>query len=236
MEKTSHRAIALDTETTGFKFQEGHRIIEIGCVEMINRKPTGNTYHVYINPEREVPEDAVRIHGIRTEDLVDKPVFAEIAQEFIDFVRGAELIIHNAAFDQPFLDAELQALDQNFPLLGDICEITDTLKIARKKRPGKRNNLDALCRDYGIDNSHRTLHGALLDAEILIDVYLLMTGGQRELLADVSTGVSSQGVGASVTSRIERSLSSTLPLIEISESDKQSHQNMLALLSNPIWK
>ncbi|WP_299726593.1 DNA polymerase III subunit epsilon [uncultured Endozoicomonas sp.] len=176
------RQIILDTETTGIDPKQGHRIIEIGCVEMIDRKLTGNHYHVYINPERVVEQEAIDVHGITNEYLVDKPVFKTIAQEFLEFIQGAELVIHNAAFDIGFINHEFALLRQGFPKVETVCGVIDTLALARKKHPGQKNNLDALCKRYFIDNSSRTLHGALLDSEILAEVYLTMTGGQRALL------------------------------------------------------
>lgn len=176
------RQIVLDTETTGIDPKEGHRIIEIGCVELVNRRLTGNHFHVYINPQREIEQEAIEVHGITNEFLADKPVFASVAQEFIEFIRGAELVIHNAPFDVGFMDHEfaLNVASKNI-VTRDICRVRDTLTLAREMHPGQKNNLDALCKRYGIDNSHRTLHGALLDAEILADVYLMMTGGQTAL-------------------------------------------------------
>ncbi|MGL5089642.1 MAG: DNA polymerase III subunit epsilon [Aeromonas sobria] len=180
-----NRQIILDTETTGMNtsggpIYMGHCIIEIGCVEVINRKLTGNHYHVYIKPDRLVDPEAIQVHGITDAYLADKPPFRQIADDFIEFIRGAELIAHNAPFDVSFMDYEFSKLGLDFKT-ADICSITDTLAMARDIFPGKRNNLDVLCDRYGIDNSHRTLHGALLDAEILADVYLLMTGGQTKL-------------------------------------------------------
>ncbi|MCK5880895.1 MAG: DNA polymerase III subunit epsilon [Sinobacterium sp.] len=175
------RQIFLDTETTGINYKEGHRLIEIGCVEMIDRKPTGNTYHQYIYPERLVEEGALAIHGITDDFLKDKPLFSQVADEFCQFVDGAELVIHNAPFDLGFLNHELAMIGSPFGTVESHCGVIDTLVMARAMNPGGRNSLDALCRRYGIDNSHRVLHGALLDAEILADVYLLMTGGQKGL-------------------------------------------------------
>lgn len=175
------RHIILDTETTGISVAEGHRIIEIGCVEMIDRKLTGNHFHVYLNPGRVVEQGAIDVHGITNEFLEDKPVFGQIAEDFLNFIRGAELVIHNAPFDVSFLNMELRQIT---PFPGDLNQfatVFDTLDFARKKYPGQRNSLDALCRRYDIDNAHRVLHGALLDAEILADVYLFLTGGQEEL-------------------------------------------------------
>jgi len=188
------RQIVLDTETTGLEHTQGHRIIEIGCVELIGRKLTGRHYHQYINPEREIDDGAAEVHGITSEFLADKPVFADIAKEFLEFISGAELIIHNAPFDVGFMDTEFRLLNQGYPKVNTICGIIDTIVMARKKHPGQKNNLDALCKRYGVDNSARDLHGALLDAEILADVYLLMTGGQTALRlnADDESGAGSQ--------------------------------------------
>lgn len=177
----SMRQIVLDTETTGLEPEQGHRIIEIGCVELVNRRLTGNTYHQYINPEREIDPGAVEVHGITNESLADKPVFADIAEEFLHFIRGAELIIHNAPFDVGFINHELKRLDPEHPPLESFCTILDTLALARDRHPGQKNSLDALCKRYEIDNSARELHGALLDSEILAEVYLAMTGGQVRL-------------------------------------------------------
>jgi len=176
------RQIVLDTETTGLEAALGHRIIEIGCVELFSRRATGRHFHHYLNPEREVDEGARAIHGMSLQDLASKPRFADIAAEFTQFIAGAELIINNAGFDVGFLDAELARLDSVTPVrIAGLCQVLDTLSLAREMHPGQRNNLDALCKRYGIDNSHRDLHGALLDARILADVYLAMTGGQSAL-------------------------------------------------------
>ena len=172
------RQIVLDTETTGLETSANHRIIEIGAVELVDRKHTNQSFHVYINPEREVDEGAASIHGMTLADLKDKPLFKDIADDLIQFIDGAELIIHNAPFDVGFLNHELSLLSKNSAFVDDMCKITDSLVLAREFHPGQRNNLDSLCKRYGIDNSLRTLHGALLDAEILADVYLAMTGGQ----------------------------------------------------------
>ncbi|MBL1320299.1 MAG: DNA polymerase III subunit epsilon [Methylophaga sp.] len=176
------RQVVLDTETTGLSTADDHRIIEIGCVELINRKLTGATFHQYINPERKIDAGAMEVHGISNESLLDKPKFAEISDEFMAFIDGAELIIHNAAFDVGFLDHELSKIKTEKRRINDISTILDTLKLARDKHPGQKNNLDALCRRYEVNNSNRELHGALLDSEILADVYLAMTGGQTSLL------------------------------------------------------
>jgi len=177
------RQIILDTETTGLTPEDGHRIIEIGCVELINRKLTENRFHVYMNPDREIDVGAIEVHGISNEFLSDKPRFESVVDDFLTFVSNAELIIHNAPFDVGFINHEL-VLCSHSAVIEDYCSILDTLVLARKKHPGQRNSLDALCKRYGIDNSHRELHGALLDAEILADVYLFMTGGQTSLLAE----------------------------------------------------
>lgn len=175
------RQIVLDTETTGLETAQGHRIIEIGCVELVNRRLTGRHYHQYINPEREVDAGAFAVHGISNERLANEPVFAQIVEEFINFIGDAELIIHNAAFDIGFIDYELTLLNPRHTSITNRCSVVDTLLLARSKHPGQKNNLDALCKRYGVDNSQRELHGALLDAEILADVYLAMTGGQTAL-------------------------------------------------------
>lgn len=180
----STRQIVLDTETTGLDIDEGHRIIEIGCVELINRRLTRNNFHQYINPERAIEEGAFSVHGITNFFLQDKPRFVDIARDFLSFVKGAELIIHNAQFDVGFINHELLKIGVELGKIEDYCSILDTLSLARQTHPGQRNDLNALCRRYQIDNSQRDLHGALLDAEILADVYLVMTGGQTALLLD----------------------------------------------------
>lgn len=180
------RQIVLDTETTGISWEDGHKLIEIGCIEMIDRYVTTNRFHSYLNPQRAIDIEAQKIHGISADFLHDKPIFVDIAPEFLEFIRGAELLIHNAAFDVGFINAELNALSGQYPPLAAVCEVIDTLAIAKRKHPGVRNSLDALCKRYGIDNSRRTLHGALLDAEILADVYLAMTGGQTALGLEAS--------------------------------------------------
>lgn len=182
------RQIFLDTETTGLYPDQGHRIIEIAAVEIFNRRPTQRHFHVYINPEREIDAGAQEVHGISLEFLQDKPLFEQVASEFLEFVRGAELIIHNAPFDVGFLNMELSRLGME-KLENAVSGIIDTLKMAKESRPGQRNNLDALCRHFGIDNSKRTLHGALLDAELLGEVYIAMTRGQESLLMELTSTV-----------------------------------------------
>jgi DNA polymerase-3 subunit epsilon len=175
------RQVVLDTETTGLDPQQGHRVIEIGCVEIQNRRLTGRHFHRYLNPDREIDEAAIEVHGITTHFLADKPRFEQVEADFLEFVSGAELVIHNAPFDIGFLDHELKLSGSGQGKMANICAILDSLVLAREKHPGQRNNLDALCKRYGVDNTQRDLHGALLDAEILADVYLLMTSGQSSL-------------------------------------------------------
>jgi DNA polymerase-3 subunit epsilon len=182
------RQIILDTETTGLDPTQGHRIIEIGCVELVNRRPTGNNYHQYLNPEREIDQGAIDVHGITNEFLQDKPRFADIADDFLQYLSGAELVIHNAPFDVGFIDYEFRLLGGLAIKLGERCSVVDTLQMARKLHPGQKNDLDSLCRRYEVDNTQRTLHGALLDAEILADVYMAMTGGQTGLFEDTRGG------------------------------------------------
>ncbi len=194
------RQIVLDTETTGLDPDQGHRIIEIGCVELVNRRVTDNRYHQFLQPDRDIDEAAQEVHGITLADLADKPRFADIVQDFLDFVRGAELVIHNAPFDVGFLNAELARADPALGRIEDYCGIVDTLKLARRQHPGQNNTLDGLCKRYGIDNSQRSLHGALLDAEILADVYLALTGGQTDLLLE---GEPAAGTGSAAPARLD---------------------------------
>jgi DNA polymerase-3 subunit epsilon len=193
------RQIILDTETTGLEPAEGHRIIEIGCVELISRRPSNNRYQQYLNPEREIDAGAMEVHGITNEQLSAKPRFADIAQSLMDFIQGAELIIHNAPFDVGFLNNELSLMAKanggKAMRIEDVCTVVDTLKLARSMHPGQKNDLDSLCKRYNVDNSHRTLHGALLDAEILADVYLAMTGGQTGLFEDTHSHLKSATTG-----------------------------------------
>lgn len=222
------RQIVLDTETTGIG--EGHRIIEIGCIELVNRKFTGRTYHQYINPQRLVDPEAMEVHGITDEYLQDKPLFAQVANEFIEFIKGGQLVIHNAPFDVGFMDREFGMLT-GFPQTSDICSILDTLKLARSMHPGQRNSLDALCRRYGIDNSHRELHGALLDSEILADVYLLMTGGQTDLmLADSDTEKDKSAIDDQQNVEIDLAVAANLPVWTVSDEEKVEHAKFLELM------
>ena len=231
------RQIVLDTETTGLEVSQGHRIIEIGCVELVNRRLTGNHYHQYINPDREVDQGAIEVHGITNEFLQDKPRFDSIARDFFDYVAGAELVIHNAPFDVGFLDAELQRLNADYPPLASHCRVVDTLVMARGKHPGQRNNLDALCTRYGVDNSQRDLHGALLDAEILADVYLLMTGGQTTFaLADNGEDASA---GANGTGSAIRRLDAgrpRLPVVLANGDELAAHESKLDAIEKSAGK
>lgn len=221
------RQVVLDTETTGLDVAQGNRIIEIGCVEVDRRRLTGRHYHQYVNPQREVEEGALEVHGITNEYLADKPLFPQIVDEFLAFVEGSELLIHNAAFDVAFLDAELDRLGSGYGRMTDYCKITDTLAIARKKHPGQRSNLDALCKRYGVDNSQRDLHGALLDAEILADVYLLLTGGQTNLVLAEGSESGSRGDQAQTATRIDRA-DLSLSVLAASAEEISAHQKLLA--------
>ncbi|XEG70566.1 DNA polymerase III subunit epsilon [Pseudomonas sp. abacavir_1] len=198
------RSVVLDTETTGMPVTDGHRIIEIGCVELEGRRLTGRHFHVYLQPDREIDEGAIAVHGITNEYVKDKPRFREVADEFFEFIHGAQLIIHNAAFDIGFINNEFALLGQSERAeVSDYCSVLDTLMMARERHPGQRNNLDALCKRYGVDNSGRDLHGALLDAEILADVYLAMTGGQTSLSL-AGHGAEGDGSGRPQPSAIRR--------------------------------
>lgn len=221
------RQVVLDTETTGLEPSEGHNIIEIGCVEMVNRRLTGRTYHQYIKPDREVEAEAISVHGITNEYLADKPKFAEVSDAFIEFIRGADLVIHNAAFDVGFIDKEFERNGYK-ERISDLCTVTDSLLLARKKHPGQKNNLDALCRRYGIDNSHRELHGALLDSEILADVYLMLTGGQTSMLLAHEGDESGDGQVGGIR-RLEGD-HWELSVIAASDEELQAHEAFLKLL------
>jgi DNA polymerase-3 subunit epsilon len=240
----TNRYVILDTETTGMNQSGGpvylgHRIIEIGCVEVINRRLTGNHYHVYIKPDRLVDEEAIRVHGITDAFLADKPPFAAIAQEFRDFIRGAELVIHNAAFDVGFINHEFDKLGWT-ERVKDICKVTDSLALARGQFPGKRNSLDALCTRFGIDNSHRTLHGALLDAEILADVYLLMTGGQTRLELHNTVNDNSSGSSASAQQLKMLQRNGSLKVLRASDDELAAHEKRLDLVAKKggscLWR
>ena len=229
------RQIVLDTETTGLSAESGDRIIEIGCVELLNRKLTGNNLHFYINPERDSHEDALKVHGISNEFLRDKPKFAEVAEEILRYLEGAEVIIHNAAFDIGFLDKELERLGK--PVFTSfVSEVTDTLAMAKQLYPGKRNSLDALCDRLGVDNSGRTLHGALLDAELLADVYISLTRGQEALLIDLGEVGAADGQAR----RIDLS-AFELPVLTANAPELAGHDDVLAQIDKAsggktIWR
>jgi DNA polymerase-3 subunit epsilon len=217
--------IVLDTETTGLNAADGHRVIEVGCVLLANRKHTDLRFHSYLNPGRAIDPEAQEVHGITEQFLEDKPAFGEVVDQFLEFVRGSELVIHNAPFDLGFLNQELE-LAGSSTRLEDICEVTDSLELARQMHPGQRNSLDALCRRYEVDNSGRDLHGALLDAEILADVYLAMTGGQTTLTLE---GVSA---GEDTTESLESGFRTDVafPVISADEAELAEHRRWLELL------
>ena len=232
------RQIVLDTETTGLEVEKGHRIIELGCVELINRRRTNRPLHYYLQPDREIDPGAQEVHGISSEMLAGKPRFAEIVQEFLDYVSGAELIIHNADFDLAFLNAELRTAGRSNDLIPGVCSVLDTLAVARRLHPGQRNSLDALCRRYGVDNTGREFHGALLDAQLLADVYLGMTGGQAALLLDHVGHESSAQVQASRPVARENL---KLKVVRASGSEIAAHESFLALLDGQskgktVWR
>ena len=232
LQNTSNRIVVLDTETTGMNklgvHYEGHRIIEIGAVEVVNRRLTGRNFHVYLNPDRLVDPEAFGVHGISDEFLADKPTFADVADDFIEYIRGGELVIHNATFDIGFMDYEFDMLGRNLPKTETFCKITDSLAMARKLFPGKRNNLDALSDRYLIDNSKRTLHGALLDSEILAEVYLMMTGGQTSIKftheGEQNTGADGLGI-----QRVARPASG-LKVIAATDQELAWHEERLDLV------
>lgn len=225
------RQIVLDTETTGLDPADGHRMVEVACVEMVNRRLTGHHLHLYLNPDRDSDPEALAIHGLTTEFLSGHPRFDEVAQELVDYVNGAEVIIHNAPFDTRFLNAELTRI--GFPEFPTLCEkITDSLLHAREIHPGKRNSLDALCDRYGISNAHRTLHGALLDSELLADVWLAMTRGQDALLMDFVEDGTTDGNGM----RIEKFDASVLKVVLASEAETQAHGAYLETLDKTAGK
>jgi DNA polymerase-3 subunit epsilon len=221
------RQIILDTETTGLEPSQGHRIIEIGCVEMINRRLTNQRFHAYLQPDREIDAGAVEIHGITNEFLADKPRFADVVEDLLGFIKGAELIIHNAPFDVGFVNHELRLLGGGYPELANYCSVLDTLALARRLHPGQSNSLDALCKRYNVDNSHRDLHGALLDAEILAEVYLAMTGGQATLSLE-----GAQQAGSQAHPVLRRVDSNRRPIRVISpgSAEQEAHQRRMAAI------
>ena len=242
------RQVVLDTETTGLEVERGHRVLEIGAVEIIDRKNTGNHFHEYINPQRAIDSGALEVHGLTEEFLADKPVFREISERFLDFVGGAELVIHNAPFDMSFLNNELSQCEEDslgnwnksggLLILEDICGVLDSLALARDLHPGQKNSLDALCRRYEVDNSGRTLHGALLDAEILAEVFLSMTGGQTQLFEINETSFDQQksdvkGLGVPMDANALRKS-------EITEEEWRAHRKLLEIIEatsglKPLW-
>lgn len=233
------RQLVLDTETTGLDAAGGHRIIEIGCVELVNRKFTGNNYHQYVNPERQIDDAAIEVHGITLDRLKDEPKFADIADDLIDYLRGAELVIHNAPFDVGFLNVEFKRAKTPKAVIADACSVLDSLAVARDMHPGQKNSLDALCKRYYIDNTQRTLHGALLDAEILADVYLAMTGGQTSLLGDGSSDEDNERAAA--LRNKSRKSRGPLPVIAASASEMSAHSEWLDFLEKengqiPLWR
>lgn len=232
------RQIVLDTETTGLEPREGHRIIEIGCVELINRRLTGNNYHQYLQPDREIDEGALAVHGISNAFLADKPRMGDVVDAFIDYVRDAELIIHNAPFDVGFINHELTLLERDWGRIEDYCRVTDSLVMARERYPGQRNSLDALCKRLDVDNSAREYHGALLDARILADVYLAMTGGQSSLLlGDEEASTEDDSTDHGVV-RVERS--GRLPVVQADALEREAHDKMLDVIakasSQVLWR
>lgn len=222
------RQILLDTETTGLSPAEGHRIIEVGCVEMVGRRFTGNNFHHYINPQREIDAGAEQVHGISNEFVADKPVFAQIIDELFAYLEGAELLIHNAPFDVGFLDHEFKLAGKKYGNIHSICRVTCTLQMARKKHPGQKNSLDALCKRYDVDNSNRQLHGALLDSELLADVYLAMTRKQECIFGDTVKENSSQAIKLIEPIKVERNRE--LPIISATTDEEQAHQRFIEMM------
>ncbi len=229
----TNRIIVLDTETTGLSPQDGHRIIEIGCVEMVKRRITGKRFHVYINPDRLIDAGAIAVHGISNEFLDDKPRFGQVLDDFLAFIKDAELVIHNAPFDVGFINHELSLLNQSLGKIEDYCKVFDSLAYARKKHPSQRNSLDALCKRYGVDNSQRELHGALLDAEILAEVFLLMTGGQSSLIDDAPAKV--KPVVASLNTPRSTANRPALSVVRCNEEELSAHQISLDTIESCLW-
>ena len=231
------RQIVLDTETTGLEVEAQHRIIEIGCVEIFNRRLTGKSFHQYLNPEREIDAAAQQVHGLTRERLAKEPTFSQIHAQFLEFVRDAELVIHNAPFDVAFLNAEFMRLELQYRV-ADVCKVLVTLELARQMHPGQRNNLDALCKRYSVDNSHRDYHGALLDARILAEVYLTMTGGQGSLTLSAESGTA--GSRARNGSQA-RATPARIVVVNATADEMAAHEHVLALLDkasggNTIWR
>lgn len=227
------RQIVLDTETTGLEPSQGHRIIEIGCVEMINRRLTGNNYHQYLQPDREIDEGAQAVHGISNEFLADKPRFADVAKDFIEYIDGAELIIHNAPFDVGFINSEFKRAGDEFGSVTTYCAVIDTLVMARKMRPGKKNNLDILCKEYDVNNKHRELHGALLDSELLAEVYLRMTGGQSALSLE-SDDVATASSGAGIIKKLSADRK-PIKVVPANAEELKLHQAIIEKMETESW-
>jgi DNA polymerase-3 subunit epsilon len=233
------RQVVLDTETTGLEVERQHRVIEIGCVELINRRLTGRSFHRYLNPERDIDEGALEVHGLTREQLAQEPTFAQIQAEFLDFVRDAELVIHNAPFDIAFLNAELVRLEGGAPPITDLCKVLDTLALARQMHPGQRNNLDALCKRYSVENAHREIHGALLDARILAEVYLAMTGGQAKLILSAESDTARGRARLNTPNRSSDSV--RIAVVRANEEEMAAHEHALALLDKAsggmtVWR
>ena len=226
------RQIILDTETTGLSWASGNRVVEIGCVEMVERRPTGRTFHCYLNPGREFEAGAQEVTGLTLEFLADKPVFAAIADEFLAFIEGAELVIHNAAFDVGFLDNELRLLGSHYGAIADRCTIEDTLLLARQRFPGQRNSLDALCKRFDVDNTHRQLHGALLDAQLLAEVYIGLTSGQGEI--GFEAGAEAAANADAIIFNVD--LQAPRPRVVIDEDEFIAHEARLAQLRKKAGK
>tara|TARA_Y100001949_G_C15939078_1_gene309308 strand:- start:269 stop:994 length:726 start_codon:yes stop_codon:yes gene_type:complete len=235
------RQLVLDTETTGIDFKSGHRVIEIGCIEIVNRKFTGVEYQTYLNPDREIDEGAFKVHGLTFDFLQDKPRFVDIAEEFLKFIRGGELLIHNAEFDLGFLNNELKLIPGKESRIEDVTDkITDTLQIAREKHPGQRNSLDALVQRYAVEGYDREYHGALLDSKILGDVYLAMTGGQSDLLFESNSSQFSQELKESKRKVVSPNEKSKTPLIQLTEAEEKENLDYLNKMKEetgvqPIW-
>jgi DNA polymerase-3 subunit epsilon len=231
------RQVVLDTETTGLEVEQQHRVIEIGCVELFNRRLTGRNFHQYLNPQRDIDEGAQQVHGLTRERLAKEPTFSQIHPQFLEFVRDAELIIHNAPFDVAFLNAELARIE-NAQRIHDLCRVLDTLVLARQMHPGQRNNLDALCKRYSVDNSHRDYHGALLDARILAEVYLAMTGGQAKFSLNAEPDMSAVQARRAAPARLD---GLRIRVVRADESELAAHEHVLALLDkssggNTVWR
>ena len=230
------RQIVLDTETTGLEWRKGNRVVEIGCVELIERRPTGNHFHHYLNPDREFEQGAQEVTGLTLEFLADKPRFEDVVDEFLAYIDGAELIIHNASFDVGFLDNELSKVSGSRGRITDRAMVTDTLEMARHRYPGQRNSLDALCRRLGVDNAHRQLHGALLDAQLLADVYLAMTSGQGEIGFD-ALAAETQAIQAAAASQVlaERvAAAGPRPRVVVSDEERDAHEARLDAIGKKL--